>query len=215
MRTADCRSVRCATGPGTFACVAKRHALSAMVLAVALAGWALPATANAATELRRFVAWQDGRPAVTVDGRRNGSCDSSSYVNPRLDAWRCIAGHFIYDPCFENLAEEEYGELLCVASPWARSGRIMFSALDYDDRFRGRRGPWALEMSNGRRCIFVSGASDQVRGRRLNYVCRLSRPGSCPCGYGLPPRTRPYWRLFVGGLMGRGWHTERVRYVWR
>jgi hypothetical protein len=148
-----------------------------------------------------------------VDKRRELDCNSSSFVNPRLDAWRCFGRSYIHDPCFENLAEEEFGELLCVSSPWARSGVLALSALDYSDRFRSRRHPWALVLTSGRRCRFVSGGTDAARGRRLNYICGAH--GGCLCLYGLPDRSRPTWRIFAGGVMGRNWHRERIRVAWR
>ncbi|MEK6275534.1 MAG: hypothetical protein AABM30_09370 [Actinomycetota bacterium] len=34
-----------------------------------------------------------------------------------------------------------------------------------------RNPPWALELSNGERCIFTSGATFTVAGKRGNYFC--------------------------------------------
>jgi hypothetical protein len=118
-----------------------------------------PATGQAATEKRRFVAWKDGHPAVQVERRRELDCTQSSYLAPRLDAWRCFGRRYLYDPCFENLAEDEYGELLCVSTPWADSGVLAFSALDYDalpTELRGRPhvgviGLWAGDPDEGER----------------------------------------------------------------
>jgi hypothetical protein len=87
-------------------------------LFISLSG-AIPKAADAATEQRRFVAWQDGEPTLRVEGRRNGSCDSSSYKSSRKDAWRCTTGHYLFDPCFENLAE--LGSASFCA--WASRGR--------------------------------------------------------------------------------------------
>jgi hypothetical protein len=31
--------------------------------------------------------------------------------------------------------------------------------------------PWAIELEDGRRCVFASGATDVAEGKRLNYIC--------------------------------------------
>jgi len=203
---------------GAFGCLARLVGGGPLIclLAVAATGLALiPGWAGAATEKKRFVAWENGEPALPVESRRDLDCNSSSYVNTRSDAWRCFGRRFIYDPCFENLAEEEFGELFCVRSPWANSGVLAFSALDYDDRFGSRDHPWALVTNSGKRCRFISGASSVSHGRRLNYFCHRPSLKPCPCVYGLPDRSRPTWRIFVAGLMGRNWHREKVRVAWR
>jgi hypothetical protein len=167
--------------------------------------------ASAGTKQRRFVAWEDGKPTVRVTSRRNGDCYTASYVDVRPDTWRCFVGNLILDPCFEK--PDEYGVVLCVSSPWERTGRIVFP--DLSDSVGGGRGhPWALKTKSGRRCTFVSGASNVVNGRRLNYFCgRPKRP--CPCLFGLPKRTRPTWTIFAGGVSGENWHRVPLAVSWR
>jgi hypothetical protein len=185
--------------------------LVCLLLACAAGLAAVPTLADAATKKRRFVAWEDGRPTLRVEARRELDCNSSSYVDTRSDAWRCFGRGFIYDPCFENLAEEEFGELLCVRTPWSDSGVLAFSALDYGDRFNAPDHPWAIVLTSGKRCRFVSGATGVSHGRRLNYIC--GRSGSFL--YGLPDRSRPTWRIFAGRVEGANWHREKIRAVWR
>jgi hypothetical protein len=73
----------------------------------------------AGTQTPRFKAWSaDGEAAVGVRGRRRGTCNSSSFVNGRDDAWRCFVGRFILDPCFESPVAAN--RVLCVRSPWTR-----------------------------------------------------------------------------------------------
>jgi hypothetical protein len=188
--------------------------LPALLSAVLLA----PTPSAAATKTKRYKAWDAaGDPTVPEFTERRGDCNSSSFVNRRHDAWRCFVGSRIHDPCFENPVFDR--ELICVASPWARKGVLVTSRLDPDDRFpSSARRPWALRLANGRGCVFVSGASNFVRGRRLNYICRL-RPFKSPRPpflFGLPDRSRATWTI----LLGRSYEPVRfmrvkIRAAWR
>ena len=187
-------------------------------LTVAIAGLMFPSSASAATEVKRYRAWDAaGDPIVPGFTERRGDCNSSSFVNPRSDAWRCFVGHRIYDPCFENPVYDR--EVICVASPWVRSGVVVRSRLDPSDRYpiRGFRA-WALRLENGRGCVFVSGASGVVKGRRLNYVCRLRRFGLAgpPFLFGSPDRSRATWTILkANDYVGRKWRRVRIRAAWR
>jgi hypothetical protein len=187
-------------------------------LTVAIAGLTVPSPAIGATEVKRYRAWDAaGDPIVSEFTERRGSCNSGSFVNPRSDAWRCFVGHRIYDPCFENPVYDR--EVLCVASPWARTGVVVRSRLDPADRypFTGFRA-WALRLENGRGCVFVSGASGVVKGRRLNYVCRLRRFGVAgpPFLFGDPDRRRATWTILkANNYEGRSWRRVRIRAAWR
>ena len=194
-------------------------------MTVAVAGLALPFGAFAATDVKRYKAWDvAGDPTVPEFTERRGSCNSGSFVNPRSDAWRCFVGNRIYDPCFENPVYER--EVICVASPWVRTGVVVRSRLDPADRYpiRGFRA-WALRLKNGRGCVFVSGASSVVMGRRLNYVCRLRRFGedmNCHLHgaalflFGTPDRRRATWTILqASNYEGRRWRRVLIRAAWR
>jgi hypothetical protein len=172
----------------------------------------VPAQSFAATQTRQFVAWKDGKPTTQVVSRRNGDCFTNSTTNTRFDAWRCIVGSSLYDPCFENL-DSEVGEVLCVSTPWESKGRIVFSDLDPSNRNELPSRPWAVKLGSGKRCSFIGGATAVSRGRRLNYVCRSGDP--CPCLYGVPNRSKPTWRIFQAGLGGANWHRVKIAVAWR
>ena len=42
-----------------------------------------------------------GSPQVRVTQTVRGHCWTGSLASPRRDAWRCLSGNFIYDPCFQ------------------------------------------------------------------------------------------------------------------
>ena len=147
-------------------------------------------TAAAATEVRRYRAWDSkGDPRVARFTERRGDCYTSSFQSARGDAWRCIAGNRLMDPCFENPMFDN--EVLCVAAPWSREGVLVRSRLDPDDRFATTHPrPWALEL-RAHRCVFLSGGTLVLMGHRLNYACGRNGPGL----YGVPIRKRPTWRI--------------------
>jgi hypothetical protein len=184
--------------------------LGASTLLVLLA---VSSTSLGSTQVKRYHAWDsdDGNPTVGSWSERHGDCNTSSYVDPRLDTWRCFVGGSIQDPCFENPTDD--GELMCVESPWARRGILVRSRLDPADRFPYKAHAWAMRLSSGTRCGFVSGASAVVRGKRLNYAC--GRTGAAFL-FGLPSHRRPTWTIIKArDPDGAGWKRTRIRAVWR
>jgi hypothetical protein len=90
--------------------------------------------------------------------------DWLSAADPRADAWRCMAGFLILDPCFEDkLGSSPF--LVCVPDPWARQG-VKLRLTRPLPRTRGnlsddptRSPPWALETANRKRCSFITGVT--------------------------------------------------------
>ena len=127
----------------------------------------------------------------------SGSCLSGSTADQRSDAWRCNSGSRILDPCFAGRGSN-FG-LLCPQSPWSRVAfRLQLQqSLPYSLANHGTSAqgiPWALELSNGGRCTFISGGTFAVAGMRLNYEC-----SNGDVAYGGVSRGSRYWLIFVGG----------------
>ena len=103
---------------------------------------------------------------------RTGSCWSISDVLNRVDAWRCMAGDFIYDPCFS--IPENSQAVICDTSPLSDSTGFKL-VLTEPLPARGTVSPvqsaWAFELADGIKCIFVDGATAAFEGERLNYSC--------------------------------------------
>lgn len=112
--------------------------------------------------------------ALKVGSTERGSCASYSVVARASEAVRCVGAttYEIHDPCWLG-----WGELLCVVSPWDDVAVAL--VVDEDDspplnaeerpdevqRVQPRNtAPWALQLSNGRRCVFVSGATRVIAG---------------------------------------------------
>jgi hypothetical protein len=95
---------------------------------------------------------------------------------------------------------------------------LVHSRLDADNRYPIKRFRWAFRLANGRGCVFVSGASNVVKGKRLNYVCRLRRFGVAgpPFLFGFPDRRRPAWTILkANNYLGKNWRRVRIHAAWR
>jgi hypothetical protein len=109
------------------------------------------------------------RPGFTTTSSVHGSCWSSSASSTRPDAWRCMTGNLIHDPCFSNPAKTQ---VACPSDPFAKAIMV----IDLDKALPARHGssgpsPWALRLANGAKCSIVTGATGVVAGMRLNYGC--------------------------------------------
>lgn len=180
-------------------------------LTAVVVGSQTPAAAQAATLQRTYEPPFDeaGAPAIDTTTRTGDNC-TGSFINGQLTAYRCFSGHFIYDPCF--LSPSEDGSVLCVESPWATTGvRLTGAALEYPPT-RTRKVIWAIQLANGSRCVYASGAGS-VRGqRRLNYYCTGHVKRYL---WGLPNRNHATWTILMShGYTGRGWKRVKVAVVW-
>jgi hypothetical protein len=101
-----------------------------------------------------------------------GTCFSGSLADQRRrDAWRCMAGNEILDPCFAS-PSVPHGFLACFQAPWSK--RVIGFRLTEPLPARGpTRGglPWGIQLASGKRCTFETGATGAVDGKRINYGC--------------------------------------------
>jgi hypothetical protein len=144
-----------------------------------------------------------------------GYCWVGSLTTSRRDAWRCFIGNYIHDPCFSS--QYDRGIALCPDVPWRKTGvRIRLTkplprAYGNHSAPSLRLKPWALELYDGRRCLFASGASSVVEGQRLNYFCGTSSEGL----WGFPYRRSEPWTILTAPIEATEL-SERatVRHAW-
>lgn len=148
-----------------------------------------------------------------VAQKLSGYCflDFSSSDDAMPDTHRCFSKDYILDPCWTSDAFPPQ-LVVCIDSPWdKRVFELTVRRWEYDDprhplgptkvwrpndpppiltpRPKMKQSPpWALELANGAKCVFVTGASDLIAGRRLNYDC--GRGGTV---IGAPDRTGKLW----------------------
>jgi hypothetical protein len=166
----------------------------AVVAALPSALWAQQA--SAATQVRVVVPFGPGGlvPRLTVTTRASGSCWTASLASgSRPDAWRCMSGNSIHDPCFVGFDQVA----ACFSSPWSSdvvllslSGPLPGDAKRPPNILDGP--PWALELASGERCTMLTGATWGVAGMRVNYGC----PDDVSV-VGDVDRSAPTWRAFV------------------
>ena len=116
-----------------------------------------------------------------------GSCLGPSLGVQRQDAWQCKSGNRLYDPCFSNSTGTQ---VTCVINVFTNSVVVLNlpHSLPLHGSEVGREAPWALELSNGSRCVYTIGSTATIAGRRLTYSCT-------PRGFvlGLPATDTHVW----------------------
>jgi hypothetical protein len=183
-------------------------------LLLALAGLTLctfAGPADAATRVRTYNPWTaDGDPKVRKWFHGSGECRRSSFVNSRPQAWRCVSGNIVLDPCFQSPTDEE---VFCVSSPWSRRGHLLSAVLDPDTRGRSpARAPWAMQVGRAR-CVFIRRSRTSRRRRGPTYKCGSRRNRSFL--FGRPNRKRRTWTVRASrDPRGAGARRARVRTAW-
>ena len=135
-----------------------------------------------------------GGLAVSAPRSANGSCFGTSNVTTRTDAYRCMAGNEIYDPCFFV----NQTQVLCPNDgPWTNRGLLLnVSTLPSAPSSQGQGTggqPWAVQLAGGTNCLSISGATNLIAGQRLGYQC------SGGVGlYGNVQRSGSAWMIYVG-----------------
>lgn len=188
---------------------------------VALAALVPAGSASAATERLVFSPFgADGqvRSDLTVVARSEGGnpaypgCDTSRQAP---GAYRCFTGNVIRDPCYADPtvdSNQYYPVVVCAQSPWADSAvRIALrEELPAPDLSRPS-WPWALELTGGKRCIFINGATAVRHGYRLNYAC-----GSSLFLFGTPRAGSDTWKIRQSrSATGRGMRMVAIARAWR
>lgn len=125
---------------------------------------------------------------------RQGSCFAGSLAANRRDAWRCAVGNLLHDPCFKAAKSPD---LICVSAPWSLTAlRLKLTQplpSSGNRRVPSLTGlPWALQLADGRRCRFITGATKVIGTRRLNYGCNIGPTAL----WGYPIRSRQPWVIY-------------------
>ena len=134
---------------------------------VALAAAATASAAPAPTALEHWTAFQGGRPdaGIHVDQRGSGVCTEASAADPRADAWRCLDGTQVEDPCFSDGA----AFVLC---PFGTPDSRDALELRLTRPLPATRGkPWVIVTTGGDYCYRVPAPEPTEVGRRVTYVC--------------------------------------------
>lgn len=132
------------------------------------------------------------KPRYRVAESGRGECFWASVASQQRDAFRCMEGNGIYDPCFAASRREVF----CLETPWARE--VIRLVVERLPRRRNQgverlRTPWGMRLSNGTRCVVGTGTANYVGDTPVRYHCRH--------GYATEPRTQPRrWRVKVAPM---------------
>jgi hypothetical protein len=114
-----------------------------------------------------------GRPAL-ANRSRVGQCFSGSSAINRDDAWRCISGSVLHDPCLSDPTAARV--VLCPGSQLRFAIKLhLTKALPRKFGNPGRLSPhalpWNLQLIDGEYCQVATSATTVVHGKRLNDIC--------------------------------------------
>ena len=125
-----------------------------------------------------------------------GYCWTISLSDWRSDAYRCLVGNEIHDPCFAN-GIDPTGFVLCpLYLPTSKVLRIDLTKPLPAGHAGGDptvHPPWALQLANGMWCEMLSGATGTIAGMRINYGCTDGHSTLI----GNPRRGTPTWTIFA------------------
>jgi hypothetical protein len=113
---------------------------------------------------------------VRLQSAGTGECWTGSLADARPDAWRCSVRNEILDPCFSN-AGGTGNMVICAQDPWSSAKALMLKKPLPQDMANTTsadptaRSPWAIELTSGKQCTALTGATSVVAGLRINYGC--------------------------------------------
>lgn len=158
--------------------------------------------AKPATTIRRYAPFEGGRIAAGIKVVRtvSGSCSAPSSEDPRNDAYQCLSGHNLGDPCFADKAAA-LNYVLCPLLPPATVVRMnLTQPLPRNSApARATGDPWAVQTAEGAWCYRYVGQRLPVLQFTVSYAC--IRPKTL-WGFLLDePRRGTIWTaLFAPGL---------------
>lgn len=129
-------------------------------------------------------------PQFHVGARGRGYCWEASLASTDADAYRCFQGNLIHDPCFAASAHAR--SVVCFLDPWHAVTvlRLTRRLPRHGPAVKGPPLPWAIVTTDGRRCVFMTGATALAGGERVNYGCT---DGSYLIGN--PDTRAPLWTI--------------------
>ncbi|HEY8283853.1 MAG TPA: hypothetical protein VIJ28_05665 [Chloroflexota bacterium] len=129
-------------------------------------------------------------PKGTKGAAVAGDCGmGESQALDRADAWRCIVGNVIYDPCFSTSSHATW--VICAVEPGKPVGIKVNLAKPLPTHAPARdKQPWVITLGDGTSCGFVSGATFGFGGQRANYGCTKT-----DWLIGLPTTGKVWWAV--------------------
>lgn len=145
-----------------------------------------------------------------------GDCWTSSIASPRNDAWRCMVGNAIHDPCFATTNNKI---VVCYDNPSDAQSSIAISLTKPlpNNNSAQKYLPIFLKLADGSTCTPFTGTLSMVNKMIVSYGCSDSKPcDSNGCQYltgltGKPQKGRTWWVQKVSYAVNKGKSTL-IRY---
>lgn len=187
--------------------------LAALVPACGVARSRSGLSGAARTETRIYEAFAaSGKPAIRITETVHGYCYIGSFAAVRDDAWRCISGNALYDPCFSS--HKAKGIVLCPRAPWQRSGVEMKLTKRLPKPYAPKPStsglPWGIETTAGLKCVFATGVTTAIGGVRANYGCTSNE-----WLWGSPSRKPQPWTIYIAPFNAKKLSTRaKIAVAW-
>lgn len=116
---------------------------------------------------------------------QKGKCWTTSLASPfNSNAWRCMTGNYIHDPCFEIKG----GKIICNVTPGNEKQGFQLSLeeklpernsdnMGKGWRYYSQKNPqeendyWILELENGYKCFAMTGTPPFINNQSFYYYC--------------------------------------------
>jgi hypothetical protein len=153
-----------------------RSGVSSVICAVISAGALLSAQANASgmtmrtkvIHVKPFLPSGQLAPGYMMVAHARGYCWTNSIASGRHDAFRCLTGNAIHDPCFRN---PKGSRVACVDTDPAKLFVIHLTRKLPAPASGGGPSFWLVRLENGAMCQLDTGATFTVDGKRANFSC--------------------------------------------
>jgi hypothetical protein len=115
------------------------------------------------------------KPKVPAGKPVTGNCWTTSIATNRPDAFRCMNGNSISDPCFTTDNPD-----IVVCDPDPSMGKAGFAMrvkgpLPAGPRLKGAAMPWLVLLRDGTTCSPLTGTRDLVAGLIVGYGCEPAK----------------------------------------
>ncbi len=134
------------------------------VVSLAAPGWAPP------VEFTDIIEYFPSPPPTR---QVRGECWTSSNVVTRPNAWRCMVGNQIYDPCFSFNQTAPW--VACDVNPLTDGTgvgiRVVLTSPLPDPYEDDTLYAWYVEMADGAKCYAQGRDAFEIEGEWVNYAC--------------------------------------------
>lgn len=162
--------------------------------------------ATAATASTRVVVMAGftvgGVPAIRITHTVRGSCFSTSDAALRDDAYRCMSGNELFDPCLAppSSVRAPNEVVVCPTDPFRNTGieiRLTKRLPRNQEPAASDRGvPFAIRLTNGCEAMLDTDATAAIGRTRANYDCARSHQWL----WGAPSRRGRVWMIWSAPL---------------